>query len=197
LERRNDEWWISFRKSNVDTALPSMPSEIVEAHLSSVVSDGTTIKGILKAVGGMFSDQSIYQSSYPLFGLAHALRATFARLGEAPGDVVQDRQEIATLDVGNQIDASVSAISRSMRRTYVEKGKLDEKTYELYFRAVSDILRAEFVGESNEDGSYFNHLAAQLVNLTPESYRTTHRTYLEYLTKITRKHFMDEMKKEL
>lgn len=196
-ERRNEEWWICFSRKKEDAPLPVMPVEILEAHVSSVVSDGLNTRQILTAVSEILATQSIYQSSYPLFGLALGLRSTFARLGEIPSEVVEDHHGLAVEEIGKRIEESVSTVSQSMKRTYVEKGKVDETTYQSYFRAVEGILRTEFVEENHEDGSYFGHLSMQLDNLTLESYRAGHRAYLEYLTKVTRKRFLDEMRKEL
>ena len=196
-KRKNDEWWLSYGKNDERTVLPVLAPEILEAYLSSVISGGMTVKEILIAVGGIFADQPQYQNAYPLFGLACIIRSTYARLGEIHGDKIEDAKGIGAEEIDRQIAASVSAVSTSMRKTYLEKGKLDETTFTSYFSAVANILRVEFIEQDHEDGSYFNHLSKEISGLTPESYRATHRVYVEYLTKITRKHFMDEMKKEL
>lgn len=196
-ERRNDEWWIFFCKERRETSLPVMPAEILESHLSSAVSDGMRTRQILTSVACIFADQSIYRDSYPLFGLALALRSVFARLGEVSTEVVEDRHGLADKEIEQRIKESVSTVSQSMKQKYVAKGKIDEITYQSYFRAIEDILQTEFVGQDGQNGSYIEHLSRQIADLTAESYRVTHRVYLEYLATLTRKRFLDEMRKEL
>lgn len=198
LETRSSVTWLHFCAGFPEEVhRPVMPAEILEAFISPVVSQSANTKVILTALRNVFTEQSTYRRSYPLFGLAHSVRAVFSRLRDISAEVQRDCQELGEDDVARQISETIAAVKTSMRPSYVEKGKLGEDTYEAYFRAVESILHDEFVNDSRQDGSFFEHLARYMGDLSPESYRAVHRVYLEYLMKVTRRQFLDSMKREL
>ena len=84
-----------------------------------------------------------------------------------------------------------------MKKSYVGKGKLKEPMYSTYFRTIGEILCAEYVQNDGDVNSYYSQLLAQMPGLSDDEYRTKHRTILEYLAKLTRRDFVERVRKEL
>jgi hypothetical protein len=61
--------------------------------------------------------------------------------------------------------------------------------------ALEHILKHNYVEESTQGDSYYDHLKQRLPNLKKKEYRSNHRQYVEYMVKLVRKDLMLRLKK--
>ena len=84
-----------------------------------------------------------------------------------------------------------------MKPMYVEKGKLNADTFDLYFDCINEILEAEYILNDGMDLTYYDIMRKRVRAMSIAEYRANHRVYLEYLSKLTRMNLLDSFRKEL
>jgi hypothetical protein len=196
LMQREGQAWICVAPENEATAsLPVMPPEFLEAHLTASLRGEADVKQVLSLLAEIFNEQCLYRKSYPLSGLALIIRAAFTHLNS----VVEENNghdEFMPEEIERMIHGNVEAIKSSMRPAYVEKQKVDGRTYEAYFGAIRDMLAAEYVQNDGCNRSYYDYLHQHLQPLTREEYQHRFRCHFEYLAKLTRQELLRQLEKE-
>jgi hypothetical protein len=188
--------WICLAPENaMAAALPVMPPEFLEAHLTTLLRGEADVKQVLSLLVEIFNEQSLYCKRYPLSGLALIIRSAFTHLNNVVEEN-NDHDEFMTEEIEKMIHANVEAVKASMRPAYVKKRKVDGRTYEAYFGAIRDMLAAEYVQNDGCNRSYYDYLHRHLQPFTREEYQDLFRCHFEYLAKLTRQELLRQLKKE-
>jgi hypothetical protein len=196
LVQRESLAWICLAPENAAAAaLPVMPPEFLEARLAASLRGEADVKQVLHLLAEIVDEQSLYRKSYPLTGLALIIRSAFTRLNCAVEEN-NGHDEFMPDEIEKMIHANVEAVKASMRPAYVEKRKVDGRTYEAYFGAIRDMLAAEYVQNDGCNRSYYDYLHQHLQPLTREEYQDRFRCHFEYLAKLTRQELLRQLKKE-
>jgi hypothetical protein len=198
LDCSRDEVWIVFgRTPDGEESRPIVPPEILEAHLSEILARSANLRPILEAAASFFADQEIYRPSYPLTSFAILVRSGFERGGDHIPEFHEPVLNLTSDEVLGFIDGAIAATRTAQHREYVGKGKMDATIFERYFVVIREVLAADFVGDNGQDGSYFEYLRKHLGPLSKEEYKMNHRSYLEYLARLTRARLLTSIRGEL
>ncbi len=187
LERRSGVLWVQVKASE-PRAHPLAPPEFLEAHLTPAIRQRMTTGDVLHAAVGVLAAQAHYVQRYPLTLLARVIRSATVRVNEAADTPSDEPASLYREDVARLIERSVAATQSAMRVSYVGKGKVDEATYALYFRAIQDRL-------NDSDLTNYEALRAYLPELSREAYEQR-RAVFEYLSKSARNRLMHHLRKE-
>jgi hypothetical protein len=196
VQSLNDEWWILFARDDNDL-LTLMPPEILEGHLTQSLCSTSDIREILEASAHMFERQTLHKRAYPVVGFALVLRSAFVRVGYGSEEAEIADPALSREEISKQIAMTLFSVKKRMRNAYVGKGKVTEDVYDKYFCAISDMLEAQYIHNDGAGKSYHNYLSAHISPLNMDAYRSNHRTYLEYLAKISKEEFFDDIRKDL
>jgi hypothetical protein len=197
LESMYDECWITFtREPESHEMLPLMPPEILEPLTAALVAGNKRLKHLLGAVSVMFAGQQIYRCSFPLLSFARIIRNTYARLGHIP-TTTEDESAVTPEEILQQLRVSVAAVEERMRSSYVDRGKLSAGAYALTMATVVDILEGEYIGTDGIGVSFYDCMTGHMNGLTHHEYATRYRTILEYLVKLSRTEFLNDIRRDL
>jgi hypothetical protein len=196
-ENGSDLWVRTADSIDRTGTLPLLPSEMIESQLLANTDSRRTTKDLLDAFAELLQTQDVYRKQYPFVGLAFILRFILQRTDIVTDAVAIDPEGLTTEEVREFLHASVDRIHDSMRRTYLDNGKLDRRTYDLYFDTINDILESEFIRNDSVRLLYYDFLKVHLPDLCETEYMLEHRNYLEYLAKLARKEFLESISQEL
>lgn len=198
MDCEHDDWWLIFGPDNGDG--PShllIPPEILEIHLTSFVANGPKLRQVLVSTSEMLREQSLYRRAFPLLGFGRILRSAHANLGESPDTLTEQQHTLSEDDIRKHILISTAEIRSAMYPTYVDKGKVGERHFDMYFKAISCILEADYLNDDGVNLSYYDHLVSHLGGISREEYQHEHRAYLEYLARLSRLSFLQNIRGEL
>ncbi len=196
--QNNEQWIQPLHAVHAQEGLPLMPPELIEARLTAYLDRRYDLPHVLHCIADVLGHQDLYQKRYPLIGGAIVIRSLMVRsLTFADSTVVHPDAEISPEEVGQFIRASIQKTRTAMRSSYVARGKMSEKTFDIYFDCVKEILDAEYIPNDGSEVSYFDVLQKRLTRLDATEYRTQHRVYLEYLVRLTRLSLLESLKSEL
>ena len=195
---KNNETWIQLAEQEPSTeSAPLLPSELIEAQMLSESGHRRSLRGLLDIFAAILREQDGYQKQYPLVGLALIVRSVNVRTSAVPEEANEEDMPFTCDEVKRFVASSLRRTKDTLHPSYVEKGKLDQRTFDLYFECVSDILNAEYVSDDGIDLTYYETLRKRIAKLSESQYRKQHRVYLEYLAKLTRRNFLNLMRREL
>lgn len=198
LERRGDELWLCTPGEDAVTeSRPTLSPEIAEIRLGARLPANASLKNFLDALAEILQEEDEYQAAFPLIGLALIIRSAFSRLQDDTTGLSGDEYPFTNADLERMVFSSVDSVRRRMYYSYVGRQKLDDLSYESHFLAIRDILIAQFVHDDGFDFAYFDHLRNHMKGLTTAEYQKSHRVYLEYLSKVTRRDLLDALRREL
>ncbi len=166
------------------------------AHLMTSLRGEADVKQVLSLLAEILHDQDIYRRSYPLTGLALIIRSAFTHLNTALEQDSNSHDHFAPEEIEKMIAVSAENVKSNMRSSYVGKQKINDRTYEACFRAIHDLLAAEYVQNDGVNRSFYDYLHQHIQALTPENYQRRCRCHFEYLAKLTRREFLQNLKKE-
>jgi hypothetical protein len=190
IKREGNLWLVAGQDRSIE-ALPLAPPELLESFLIMSVSDSPQVNRAVSAFRDFVAVHPGYSNGYPLTMFSQALRAAFWRLGLADEhDSHRDEETFLPKEVERAISVATGEVKANMYKSYVEKGKVDAHTFDAYFRAVEDILAAQFVSGARPVTSYYVALQGYLPGLGKNSYHVAHRNIVEYLTKLARAHLI-------
>ncbi len=191
------ELWLSLRAADEPaSALPVMPPEFLEAHLMAAVRGEPDMKQVLHLLSEILAAQSDYRRSFPLTGLALIIRSAFVQLHAVLERESNGHAHFTSEEIQETISKSLAKIKTNMLASYVGKRKIDTAIYETYFFAMRDWLGAEFVDNDDFGRSYYDYLRHHLPGMTREDYQRHYRCQFEYLAKLARTEFLDQLKQE-
>jgi len=198
LDCEHDEWWLVFGTDTGDGSSPLLiPPEILEIHLTSFVASRPRLRQLLVSTSEMFREQSLYRRAFPLLGFGRVLRSAYSRLDESTDVVIEHQHTLSADDIRKYILTTTAETCSAMRSTYVDKGKVGGRHFDIYFKVISCILEADYLGNDGVDLSYYDHLVIHMGPISREQYQHEHRAYVEYLTRLSRLSFLQKIRKEL
>jgi len=176
---------------------PSIPPEILEAWLFRHIEPKLNTKDILELVVELFRQNQMYSNSIPVVWLAQSIRHVYAKMNREFKEVpAHSKPHFFNGELTTFIEQIIDLKREDLYASYVETGKIPITLFDHYLNAVVDILHDDFIKDDPVADSYFEHLKKHLPQLEKATYREEHRQYLEYLVKIIRKDFTNEVKKE-
>jgi hypothetical protein len=173
--------------------LPPITADYLRLRFSQVVSVRDSIPVMIEKLHEVLSMQVEYQRVVPLVTAALLFKEAYAlgsdvEVAEAyPAD-----QKTQSDDVARIADLVCKRLAAESRQTYVRKGKRSAEVFEKYMVTVKGILLEEF-GAATADGSYYEHLKAEMPGLTHAAYVRRHRAILEYLAKQAKNQMREEI----
>jgi hypothetical protein len=192
------EIWLSMQTADESlSALPAMPPEFLEAHLTAAVRGEPDMKQVLHLLSEILAAHREYRPAFPLTGFALIIRSAFERLYAAVEKESNGHEHFTNEEILKMISRSLTAIKTKMFASYVGKQKIGLVLYEKYFSAMQDMLSAEFVDNDGYARSYYDYLRQHLPEMTREDYQRHYRCQFEYLAKLVREEFLYQLKKEL
>jgi hypothetical protein len=194
-ERRNGDIWIYLDDS--DPELPIMPPEYMEARLSEGIASNPSFKCVLTTLCNVLNGQNEFRKMYPIMGIAIICRSLFLNLLGNPADYVFEEEGLRPDEINLFIQDSIRIIRKNTQNEYISKGKLSTYHYECYFKAMHQILIAQYVHNNGFDKSFYEYLSSFIRNLTPEIYKSEHRSMFEYFIKLTRNQLLKIIRQEL
>jgi hypothetical protein len=194
-ERREGEVWVYLDSSDRD--LPFMPAEYMEARLSEHIAICRSFRGILTAFSEVLAGQSEYRKIYPLTGLAIICKTLFGTLSDYPPVTGSEEVSLYPEEIDLYIEESIRFVRQKAQKEYIDKGKLSSARYNRYFPAIREILIAQYVHDNGFEKSFYEYLISHMPNLTPEVYKSEHRSIFEYLVKLTRQRLLKNIRYEL
>lgn len=176
---------------------PSIPPEILEAWLFRHIEPKLNTKDILELVFELFRQNQVYNNSIPVVWLAQSIRHVYTKMnGDFKEVPAHSKPNFFNGELTAFIEQIIDLKKGDLYKSYVETGKISSTLFDHYLNAVVEILHDDFIEDDPVADSYFEHLAKYMPQLKKDTYREDHRQYLEYLVKIIRKDFTNEVKKE-
>jgi hypothetical protein len=187
-------------KPDAEEKQPLMPPDFLLLKLSLHLKGYMQIPEILIKVKEILDQQEEYQKRFPLVSLAIVIREYFVLLHEKE----TEKQQIAEYGIEDRLfkkefdqflEHTVLKVKDSIGRRYVDKGKVEAREIDLYFKAASDIVKADFYDNENELTQY-DQLNKYVSDLDYEQFREKQRSQLEYIVILIRKELVNSFKKE-
>jgi len=162
---------------------PLMPPELIAPLFHARTSPRASLMEMLVSLAEVLRSQQGYEPAVRLLDAARMVRAVQSSV---PDDepVLSPHDGLAAHDLRIVIGEAMSRLERSAARSYVVTGKLPDPMLRIYLKTVRAILEEEFLSADGHNSTYHGHLAAHLPDLTVETYRSRHRTVVEYLAKM-------------
>ncbi|MBS4027672.1 MAG: hypothetical protein KGZ58_03450 [Ignavibacteriales bacterium] len=164
---------------------------VVESNLET----GDDVPEFLTRLAGTLTTQEQFQRKVKLISLAVALKIGFERIFTGP-EAYSDSIHSTFLvnDVKETILSVCKSVCAEMKPRYVQKKKMDEKQFHLYFEVIRELLESEFLDERNGIPSHYERLQEILPDLTKADYTKHHRIIFEYLVKLSRERAKEKLK---
>lgn len=152
----------------------------------------TTIRKMLSIVHG----DGRFQNYLATDVVARLIRHTNLEVVRAR--LIADIEDLSPLDYLRlkEIDEAKEKVLRMIRQKlqhqYINSGKLTIAKGEIYYRTLADVI--DDITHSKKVESYFRQLRKYLPDLTQRRYRQEERTIFEYLGKLTKKWYREQLK---
>ncbi len=192
IVRKHNRNWIVFEEPT--RSLPVMPPEFLEAHLAPHVLDDLNAASVLAAATDVLRHQTLYQSAVPLVELAQVVRSIILRARHT--DQPQGQPLVHLDEFEKLIRESIEQVRTLLRSQYVQREKVDGKTFDAYLQALHDQMYSYSAQTQGTRLSLYQALANHLNGLTRAEYGRTHRSILEYLSRRTRRHLAARLRGE-
>jgi hypothetical protein len=179
---------------------PLMPQDFLLLKLSLHLKGNMKIPEILIKVRDILDRQQEYQKRFPLVSLAIVIREYFVLLHEKENEIRQIaeygiEERLFANDFDQFLHHTVLKVKDSIGNRYVKKGKIEPQEIDLYFKAASDIVKADFY-DSDNGLTQYDQLNKYVSDLDYEQYREKQRSQLEYFVTLIRKELVNTFKKE-
>lgn len=158
---------------------PFEPAEL-EAALAAECTGGENVPEMMAKTALLLRRQEDRSRLVPLMHVAAAIRGVYEAKNRPllAATAVSDPPVDETPEL---ISAACAQVKADMRSSYMDRKRIPAGVYETYFAVVADSLRERIHGGNGDAASYFDLLRAYLPEITPEEYRTQHRSRIEYL----------------
>lgn len=173
--------------------LPKFDEQTLEHLLAENIRGNENVLEIVGALSRMLRMQNDRARMVSVLQVALTIRSLFARkaiLSTMENDFPQDRNEQT---VKETMHSAVNRIRQRFHSQYVNKGKMNGETYQMYFDVIKTRLEYMIVSGSADGQSLYASLKNHLPDLSVEEYKEQHRSRLEYLFKLS----CDEVAKEI
>lgn len=128
-------------------------------------------------------EQSEHSRLVPIMALGLAIRDLFAPDPLCTTEPESD-QQLMMRETEKIVRSSSMRIKKKMENQYVDKNKVDELTFSLYFEAIEKSILHRLLGAGAEKPSYYKLLRVSIQGLTMDEYRQHHKSQLEYLGRV-------------
>lgn len=198
LVRHHGQHWVRLKQSDAHSTVQEiLPAHVLEAHFKAGLRGELSLQRALFLFAQVLREyQEHYRTEFPLTGLAVTLREAFASLHRVLTEDGGGYEGYTPGEIEGMIAANVAAVKAQRHCAYVARRKISAETYEAYFLAIQDLLKAEFVAGGDSLRSYYDHLRTHLPGLSREQYQRQCRCHFEYLAKLSRRQLLDQFKKE-
>lgn len=198
LVRHHGQYWVHLREcEGRSTAKEILPAHVLAAHFKAGLRGELRLPRALSLFAQVLREyHEHYRAEFPLTGLAVTLRESFASLHRVLTEDGGGHEGYTPGEIEGMIAANVAAVKAQRHGAYVARRKIPAETYEAYFLAIQDLLKAEFVPGGDALRSYYDHLRTHLPGLSREQYQRQCRCHFEYLAKLSRGKLLDQFKKE-
>jgi len=175
---------------------PLLTYEDIEEKVRGMAAKDTRIPVILGQFMEWLSAQESFHRSVRLSTLAVSIKGAFEQLGRIDGSEVADPDEgMLSSDVLTVIYHVCQELDTELRPRYTGKGKTDNVTFSSYLQAIGGILKNEFLEDSIEYETYFEHLRKAVPSMTKEDYLQHHRTVFEYIAKLAKERTREQIRR--
>jgi hypothetical protein len=185
---------------DIDQKKPLMPQDFLLLKLTLHLKAHMHIPEVLIKVREIIDQQEEYQKRFPLVSLAIVIREYFVLLHEQESPKehfaeyrIEDR--LFENEFDQFLEDTVLKVKGTIGRRYVKKGKVEAQEIDLYFKAASDIVKADFYDNVNGLTQY-DQLNKYVSDLDYEQFREKQRSQLEYIVILIRKELVSSFKKE-
>jgi hypothetical protein len=178
--------------------LPVIDLQTLVQEFSPYVNGSESIPQLLAKLSLFLSEQNAYRRSIPLLTVAIAFRTFYAK------DLSTDFPSAYKFEDNLDIDDAVSVITEScerikqkMKSTYLDKNKISEELYKIYFEVAQINVNFVLLNANGEDTSLFGALKNIFPQLTPKEYAQNHKNTLEYLTRLCKEEAIMHLRKDI
>ncbi len=195
MEKHFDEQYLVLEEADLLRHRPTISDEELRGELTQAIREGDGVPQILERLADALSTQDTYQRKVGLMSLALALKAAFKHVEEStPAGITAAESQLETDDVQTIIKETCATLCTEMKPRYLARGKLDGKTFDQYFEAISQMLNGEFLELQTEPKTYYEFLRECMPGLGRAEYRENHRTVFEYLAKLSRRSAREKLR---
>jgi hypothetical protein len=196
IEKQEGDKLLVVKGLDLDSNLPFIPPEFLEVRLSHHIEQSMQIPDILELVKMILERQTIYRPSVSITQLAVCIRKVYARMNEYSGTRKSTSEHsFISEELNTFIQEAIEKRKKDFIPSYVDSGKIEEDQFEIYFRAVENILKDDFVRDNPKADTYFEHFKNYKPDVTKKAYRSNYRQYLEYFTRKTKEDLTYLLKK--
>jgi len=196
-ERVDGEIWLYTAGSNDNqSSLPLLPHEHIWLLIGKEFTFSMTVREIVHTFSRILKSQRHYQKRYPLIGLAYLIRTMYSAVGDTEPEITQPDDGFREDEIRELIKDSAETVQTHMRENYILRSKISPDIYDGFFRAIEQILEAQYVFNDGFDRSYYEYLQMHSPEICPESYRNKHRPHFEYLVRLAREELIKKIKKD-
>ena len=184
--------------SSTDTdQLPEIPIDELRAEMMARIRGKDSTKNIVAHVVDILASQDRYRTSFPLIDLALIVKriATEERLSIE--QIVRIDDQILEHDIEGLVLHGMKELEVVLRKRYLETGKIPAELFKCYIAAIREMMTDIYVRNDGTFESQPEYLKHQIENLTTEEYRDRHRTYFEYIVRLAKRHFQEQLRELL
>jgi hypothetical protein len=160
--------------------LPLFEPAELEAALAAECTGAENVPDMMAKIALLLRRQEDRSRLVPLMHVAAAIRGVYDSKNR-PLLATPAASDTPVDETPELISTACAQVKADMRRSYRDRKRIPAEVYETYFAVVADSLRERVHGGNGNAASYFDLLRVYLPGITPEGYRTEHRSRIEYL----------------
>lgn len=207
LKRRSGNLCVCYyhnapnQKHSENENAPSLKAapEIIEAWMSKHISKADMTGEHLDYIGEFFELNSDYRPEINVVDIARIIRNSYVYNNES--DLyAEDSFPAGTFSLF-QLEECMEEVICSQKDTYynhyVNKKGFSLYLYDSLFHAIRDVLSANYIDHEKPQLSHYEFLKIYLPDIDRNTYRIEYRTYMEYLLKKCRSHFVEIIRNDI
>jgi hypothetical protein len=176
-------------------AKPSIPEKTLKTQYLELYTPKDHVSTTIRKMLSVVKTDERFQNFLPTDVVARLIRHT--NLEVVRTRLIAQIEDMSPLDYVRlrEIERSKKRVLQRVRQKiqsqYVASGKISTDKGEVYFKTLSDVM--DDITHSKKIESYFRHLRKYMPDLTQRRYREEERTIFEYLGKLTKKWFREQL----
>lgn len=174
---------------------PTIPEKSLRGEYLSEFCPKDPVSAGLRKMLEVVQEDERYQNFLPLDMVARIMRIT--NLEMARDRLVSQFTDTSPLDdlklkeIEKRKFIVLDRIQKKIQSQYVSTGKISQEKGDVYYKALAEIL--DDISQGKKYDSYFKHLKRYMPELSQRAYRSQERTIFEYLGKLIKKWFREEL----
>lgn len=161
--------------------LPIPDDQLVERNLVPVCTGGESIPEMLAKIALYLRQQDEHARMIGMMAAARTIRTIYEIKNRPLLEEVETQPAYELIDTASIVRSACAKLKQEMFPRYVQKGKVTEFMFQVYFDVIESNLISEFTDANGDSHAYFELLKQQVPELTLEEYRVKHRAKVEYL----------------